>query len=687
MSSFQSLKKSRDARQSRPGQAQAGPSSITMNVPAESTSISTKTHQDVSAREKYPLASKALEAVDDKQKASPPMASSAVDRTLSEAEYSLESDAEQLYGAELAAAGLEVKALASRGRGLISSKVFRPGNRILRTEPAISLLEQTQIPTTCSGCFLSPREKEILDIANQYGPDSPKLAELESDGEIAKRRKLNRCSGCKTLYYCSRECQLLDWPAHKPECTALRRLRSMYLKTYPSRAKDVHDVRYAGHEAIRAMGRICWRRREERNKNGGKDGVWWKKMASLESHVKRLPHAETMKIAQQVQHLQHYLSAGNPLKPGEDEEKLEPAEMSEYGFTGVGQLLDLVSAFKVNSFTLSSPNLSPLGVSTSPIVALANHSCDPNAVVVFPRGGRVMDIIAIKDIAPGEEILTSYIDVTTPYNSRHTELSERYLFNCDCTLCGMSSDADWVDPRWCIWHVGCPKAKESSGVVGKGNMPSLHSPSNNGKNSTKCDQCGESFEVNMTTVSKLVEGAEALIKDESQGVVDPESGSARLDNLIKPLLSLLPPSSHPITPLSRLSILFNAPPKDEHTLTKLLNHLSIAYKSSEAVMPKWHPTLAVILAEWAKVSTIDIHSDSDSAAALVGTTLDAGEARRRNTMNMTRLKLSVELLRRAVRACEKGFGEEAHGGILGLEMRGLLRGCEGELAVFERNMR
>ena len=26
------------------------------------------------------------------------------------------------------------------------------------------------------------------------------------------------CSKCKQVFYCSRECQLLHWPVHKPEC-------------------------------------------------------------------------------------------------------------------------------------------------------------------------------------------------------------------------------------------------------------------------------------------------------------------------------------------------------------------------------------------------------------------------------------------------------------------------------------
>lgn len=52
----------------------------------------------------------------------------------------------------------------------------------------------------------------------------------------------------------------------------------------------------------------------------------------------------------------------------------------------------------------------------APSVALINHSCDPNAVVVFPRAGGESDkanepllqVIALKYIQPGEEANTSF---------------------------------------------------------------------------------------------------------------------------------------------------------------------------------------------------------------------------------------------------------------------------------------
>lgn len=118
----------------------------------------------------------------------------------------------------------------------------------------------------------------------------------------------------------------------------------------------------------------------------------------------------------------------------------------------------------VNSFTLSAADLTPIGVAMSPVCALFNHSCEPNAVVVFPKGGKEMVVVALRDIAEGEEVLTSYVDVSQPYAERQKEVWERYDFHCDCALCAKDRDMSWADPRWSVLHAGCK-------VAGRGRMP------------------------------------------------------------------------------------------------------------------------------------------------------------------------------------------------------------------------
>ena len=68
-------------------------------------------------------------------------------------------------------------------------------------------------------------------------------------------------------------------------------------------------------------------------------------------------------------------------------------------------LLSLVDQFNVNSFSLTLPDLSNIGVAVCPTVALINHSCQPNCTVVFPDGpSGDMQVVAFKAIAKGEEV-------------------------------------------------------------------------------------------------------------------------------------------------------------------------------------------------------------------------------------------------------------------------------------------
>ncbi|WVR09666.1 hypothetical protein IAU60_006741 [Kwoniella sp. DSM 27419] len=572
-----------------------------------------------------------------------------------------------LFRSELTEAGLEAQVIPGRGRGLVTKKAFKPGNRIISVEPAASVLSTEYLTNTCSGCFLTPAEKTILQSPTTLRAEQFQagLSEPNSDEEA---KKLNRCSGCKALHYCSRECQVSDWPAHKTECTALKRLRKMYLKTYPSRAKDTGDVRWAGHEAIRAMARICWRRRDYRNKSGGQDGEWWNKMASLESHIKQLPEADVMRHAKQVQHLQHYLSAGVPLRPTDDADKLEPADLTDYGFQGIGEALALVSRFKVNSFTLSSPTLTPIGVSTSPLVALSNHSCVPNAVVVFPSGGKAMEVIAISDIASQEEILTAYIDVATPYSARQAELLDRYRFECECKLCQYRRQPQWVDPRHCVWHQGCQKGNRR----GRGNMPDVDT---SGSTISQCDLCGEKFAVDVPELRKMIQQGEGLLVKDRKGTLDPVEGLSITSALIPSLLTLCPPSAHPLLPIIRLSVLLGTPPTDNATLDILLSHISLSYTGSAMVYPPNHPSITIILCEWAKV------------LALGDLSPPARDASPEDVMKRSvhKLMMAIEMLRKAISACEKSFG--GSGGVAGKDLRGLLQGCEGELELMRNGAR
>ncbi len=55
-------------------------------------------------------------------------------------------------------------------------------------------------------------------------------------GPGCKKRdtKLQRCKGCKTVYYCSVECQKEHWPKHGPMCRAIMKLRETFTVKEPA---------------------------------------------------------------------------------------------------------------------------------------------------------------------------------------------------------------------------------------------------------------------------------------------------------------------------------------------------------------------------------------------------------------------------------------------------------------------
>jgi len=103
-------------------------------------------------------------------------------------------------------------------------------------------------------------------------------------------------------------------------------------------------------------------------------------------------------------------------------------DLAVYGIDNITALVDLVSRvsiyflyrdvlvtkfmqFTTNAFAVTDPSLTPIGVCISPTVALFNHSCEPNAVLVFPRSEfrskkdePMMEVVAVKDIAANEEV-------------------------------------------------------------------------------------------------------------------------------------------------------------------------------------------------------------------------------------------------------------------------------------------
>ncbi|OMJ22464.1 Histone-lysine N-methyltransferase ASHR1 [Smittium culicis] len=265
--------------------------------------------------------------------------------------------------------GLKTENCSVKGSKIVSTKEFSTGNLIFSEKTDYVALNDDKLHLNCSNCLLyKSKTKSIPNIHN-----------------------LKRCSTCKSVYYCSRECQLADWPLHKLECKLLTKhkkisisirlvLRVLVLLTSPKNSFDSQLIEN-----------------------------------SLESHFSRHSNDQILNIS----NLARLVISLN--------EELKFSTLSNKSIT----LLFL--KIYINAFCLIDSELDNIGIGLFTTGFLFNHSCAPNCYASF--SGNYLYIRALAPIIPGEELTITYIDQTMYYKTRQTVLEKNYFFKCNCSLC------------------------------------------------------------------------------------------------------------------------------------------------------------------------------------------------------------------------------------------------------------
>ncbi|KAF9819678.1 hypothetical protein IEO21_01943 [Rhodonia placenta] len=512
---------------------------------------------------------------------------------------------------------LDVRQSSERGRGIYSKSTHKPGTVLLAVKPHAAVLSTPYLDSYCSFCC---------------GP-------TPSAG-------LKRCTRCKTVWYCDHKCQSDDWPSHKNECSALQKWAS----TAPSQDVSIPS------DVIRCLGRILWTQCEK-----GSSDHWSKEINMMQSHRSTLPPSAFQSHTHIAHSLVKYLGVSSPME-------LEP-----YGIHNSADLVDIISRVTTNAFTLTSFSLTPIGIAVSPTVALANHSCEPNAVVVFPRSASnpqvqepLMNVVAIKPIRPSDEILTAYIDVTLPREQRQKALKDTYNFTCECTLCAKTSSAD---PRATTW---CPKS-----CGGTCPVPTEEDPL------TRCVKCKAAVSSTDAVLDAIRIGQEALDKAVSIQYIDPAKAKQLTTNMI-PILTAaqLTPSCHPLLAMTRLHQEFLVASLSASLSQELLDDtIRTAGKYSaglSAILPPGHPVRGVALAELGKLLAVDEPSPFAGVRANGQQFPPSGPAR---------LKLAYETLVHARDELVVGFGGKNEGGMVGKEVRETIVRFETELGVWKSGIK
>ncbi|CAA0827867.1 Histone-lysine N-methyltransferase ASHR1 [Striga hermonthica] len=310
---------------------------------------------------------------------------------------------------------LTISTLPEKGRCLFTARHFSPGEVILTDSPYVCVPNK-----------------------NKESPE-PKCEWCFSSADLKK------CSACHVVWYCSSKCQKSDWKMHSVECSALKKVDKERLKSLT--------------QSIRLMVRLCIRFKLQNQKilpNTATEN--YKLVEALVSHISEVDENQLILYAQMANLVNLILQW-----PDSD--------------INIKQIAENFSKLACNAHTICDSELRPLGTGLFPVIAIINHSCLPNAVLVFE--GRVAVVRAMQHIPKGTEVTISYIETAGSTITRRKALKEQYFFTCACDRCIKLGQPDDIRESAILEGYRC-KADQCSGFL-------LRDPDDKG---FICQKCG-----------------------------------------------------------------------------------------------------------------------------------------------------------------------------------------------------
>nr|CAB3499011.1 unnamed protein product [Digitaria exilis] len=247
---------------------------------------------------------------------------------------------------------------------------------------------------------------EVIISQEPYVSTPNKILVGSSCDHCFASNNLKKCSVCRVTWYCSSDCQKKEWKQHQLECRAMAAL--------PEDRKKMLTP------TIRLMVRLILKRKLQNEKvipSSGIDNYYL--VDILESHISEVDENQLILYAQMA-------NLVNLILPS-----LE-LDLKEIAHT--------FSKFACNAHTICDPELRPLGTGLYPVISIINHSCVPNAVLIFD--GRTAYVRALQPISKDEEVSISYIETAAVTKKRQNDLKQ-YFFACACPRCvkGFQEDA------------------------------------------------------------------------------------------------------------------------------------------------------------------------------------------------------------------------------------------------------
>jgi len=200
-----------------------------------------------------------------------------------------------------------------------------------------------------------------------------------------------RCSVCKQIHYCSANCQKNDWALHKSECSIMKSNERVPVPTVRLILRCLASIS-SNSTAAHAFQNLC-------------------------CNLSTLDQSEKLKYTQLMEPLGYLLGR----------EKFESC------FETSTKCLETINRVAINTITIVTDELVPVGYGIFPGASLINHSCEPNAMFSFC--GNKLYLRALRRISKDEEIFVSYTDQLTYKAERQKVLKGQFNFECNCKEC------------------------------------------------------------------------------------------------------------------------------------------------------------------------------------------------------------------------------------------------------------
>ncbi|XP_014865912.1 PREDICTED: histone-lysine N-methyltransferase SMYD3 [Poecilia mexicana] len=297
-----------------------------------------------------------------------------------------------------------------KGNGLRATVRIRRGQLVASAEPLASCVSGKRAAEVCHHCF-------------------------------TRRETLLRCSQCKMTRYCNASCQKQAWSGHKRECKCLRRL----LPRLPT-------------DSVRLAARIMFALL-----NPPKTNELYT-LEEHESHLNSMSEQKKQGLSQLASMLELYVQ--------QEEDSDLTQEVTSALPPSCRDPLSLIAKVTCNCFTISDGELQEVGVGLYPSLSLLNHDCRPNCVMVFE--GERLQLRAVQDIRPKDELTISYIETLSLTEERQKQLEEQYHFVCHCQRCNSKKEEGFIlsgeEEKWQQLKVALPSLE---GLKTESNWPAL----------------------------------------------------------------------------------------------------------------------------------------------------------------------------------------------------------------------